>query len=76
MQPNVRAGSLIDRLPAELLMSIFDCLKPVQQVTVLPGVCKRWREMLTGPAFTWPHLTLEYKKPEDPDPWSGYSDDE
>ena len=75
MQPNVRAGNPIDRLPAELLMSIFDFLKPVQQVTVLPLVCKRWREMLSGSAFAWPYMTLEYRTPADPDPWM-YSDDE
>ena len=74
-QPNHGAGDTINKLPAELLLSIFDRLKPVQQVTVLPRVCKRWREMLTGPAFTWPHLTLEYRKPADPDQWSRYARD-
>ncbi|KAK9831665.1 hypothetical protein WJX74_005003 [Apatococcus lobatus] len=75
-QPTSGAGDPISKLPAELLQAMFDQLRPVQQVTVLPLVCKRWKEMLTGPAFAWPHVTLEYKKPAAPDGGSKHVDNE
>ncbi|KAK9831803.1 hypothetical protein WJX74_009809 [Apatococcus lobatus] len=61
-EPKVAAGEPIHKLPTELLLAIFDCLKPLQQVFVLPQVCKRWHAIMTGPAFLWPHVTLESKE--------------
>lgn len=62
LQIQAGAGDPINKLPAELLLAIFERLKPLQQVLVLPQVCKRWHAITAGPSFEWPHLTLESKR--------------
>lgn len=55
--PSVVRGG-INGLSDDLLQRILSILPARDHITTFPAVCKRWRNVLSGPLYKQPHLAL------------------